>query len=317
MYYKKKYTIYLNLDQTLVDFHSAINRLDIETRNKYVSNLDKVPGIFAFMDPQPGVVEAYKQLSQYYRVYIICTDPWENVGTWTSKVDWVRQHLGENACHHIIFTQDFCVLKGHYLIDTRKPLGFVSFEGVYLQLGSGLYPDWESITAYLMQFPQPVKYGNVKEILTLNLPKDDDSFLKGIKDKEHYDAEADEIYQRVIKKKVAEVTSGTFKGLYTPNFYNPDADDTFDTLSFTFAVGAINIVIKVTNLTFLPCGTFERVLAFIDCQISSEDANTVIPDYIEKLMFNAPCEIECLDNALNVLFYEISRNKERYEKENK
>jgi len=56
MYMKK--VLYLDLDGTLVDFQSGIDRLPIGKREAYRDNYDDTPGIFSLMDPMPGGVEA-------------------------------------------------------------------------------------------------------------------------------------------------------------------------------------------------------------------------------------------------------------------
>ena len=54
-----KKILYLDMDNVLVDFASAIPRLTRREREQYEGRLDDVPAIFARMDPVDGAVEAF------------------------------------------------------------------------------------------------------------------------------------------------------------------------------------------------------------------------------------------------------------------
>lgn len=64
-----KKILYIDMDGTLVDFQSGIDRLDTATQEEYTGRLDEVPGIFALMDPMPGALETYRELVNRYDVY--------------------------------------------------------------------------------------------------------------------------------------------------------------------------------------------------------------------------------------------------------
>lgn len=46
-----KKTLYIDMDNVIVDFQSGIDKLTEEVQKKYEGHLDDVPGIFALMDP--------------------------------------------------------------------------------------------------------------------------------------------------------------------------------------------------------------------------------------------------------------------------
>jgi hypothetical protein len=52
--------LYLDMDNVLVDFPSAIPRLSPEQCSAYEGRLDEVPGIFALMDPIPEGGSEYR-----------------------------------------------------------------------------------------------------------------------------------------------------------------------------------------------------------------------------------------------------------------
>lgn len=66
--------LYIDMDNVLVDFKSAISQIPEDTLKKY-KDLHEVPGIFSLMEPMPGAIEAYKQFSKVFDTYILSTSP--------------------------------------------------------------------------------------------------------------------------------------------------------------------------------------------------------------------------------------------------
>ncbi len=81
-----KKTLYIDMDDVLVDFQSGINRLSEETKATYKDRLDDVPGIFSLMQPMPGAIEAFERLSKIFDTYILSTAPWNNPSAWSDKL---------------------------------------------------------------------------------------------------------------------------------------------------------------------------------------------------------------------------------------
>ena len=146
----RKKILYIDMDNVLVDFASGIAREDPSTLQVYEGRLDEVPGIFSHMDPMPGAVSAFQQLSTLYNVYILSTAPWENPSAWSDKVKWVKHYLGQSAYKRLILSHHKDLNKGDYLIDDRTKNGAGEFEGQLIQFGSPQFPDWESVVSYLV-----------------------------------------------------------------------------------------------------------------------------------------------------------------------
>lgn len=53
-----KKILYIDLDNTLVNFQSGIDRLTDSVREKYKNDLDEAPHIFSRMDPLDGAIDA-------------------------------------------------------------------------------------------------------------------------------------------------------------------------------------------------------------------------------------------------------------------
>ena len=67
--------LYVDMDNVLVDFRSGIARLPEHVRAAH-EDVSDAPGIFALMDPMPGAVEAFHELSGLFDTYILSTAPW-------------------------------------------------------------------------------------------------------------------------------------------------------------------------------------------------------------------------------------------------
>ena len=145
-----KKTIYVDMDNVLVDFPSGINRLDAETRRAFKDDLDEVPGIFSLMDPMPDAIESYIALSDVYELFVLSTAPWKNPSAWSDKLLWIQRYLGEQAHKRLILSHNKHLNRGDFLIDDRTANGAGSFQGELILFGSDQFPDWNSVTTYLL-----------------------------------------------------------------------------------------------------------------------------------------------------------------------
>jgi 5'-nucleotidase len=135
----RKKTLFIDMDNVLVDFPSGIAQLDEGTREKFAEHLDDVPGIFALMEPMPGALEAYTTLCQHFDTYILSTAPWDNPTAWSDKLLWVKRHLNDHAYKRLILSHHKHLNKGAE-----------HFPGMWLHFGSEGFPDWEAVTEWLM-----------------------------------------------------------------------------------------------------------------------------------------------------------------------
>ena len=138
------------MDGVLVDFESGLAKIDKTTKEQYKGKLDEIPGIFAIMDPIPGVAEVVRLLAKHYDVFILTTAPWNNPTAASDKMQWVKKYLDDVFHKRIIITHRKDLLEGDYLIDDRGKNGASEFKGEWIKLGSKQFPDWESILKYLL-----------------------------------------------------------------------------------------------------------------------------------------------------------------------
>jgi len=143
-------TLYIDMDNVLVDFPTGIARITDSQRAEYEGRYDEVPGIFSLMDPLEGAIEAFHQLSAKYDTYILSTAPWENHTAWSDKLIWVKKHLGEPAYKRLILSHHKNLNAGDYLIDDRLKNGADRFSGEHIHFKTDEFPDWKSVCDYLL-----------------------------------------------------------------------------------------------------------------------------------------------------------------------
>jgi 5'-nucleotidase len=142
-------TLYIDMDDVLVDFQSGIDRLPREVVAEHEGRLDEVHGIFALMDPVEGAIEAFEKLSLDFDTYILSTAPWENPSAWSDKLHWVKKNLGKNAYKRLVLSHHKHLNIGDFLIDDRTKNGADKFSGEHIHFGTERFPDWQSVVAYL------------------------------------------------------------------------------------------------------------------------------------------------------------------------
>lgn len=146
----KKKILYIDMDNVLVDFKSALQIQSKEILEQYKGREDEIPNIFGQMAPMKDAVDSFTKLSAIYDTYILSTAPWSNSSAWADKLEWVKKYLGDAAYKRLIISHHKNLNKGDYLIDDRIKNGAGEFEGELILFGSNNYPDWQTVCDYLL-----------------------------------------------------------------------------------------------------------------------------------------------------------------------
>ena len=144
-----KKILYIDMDNVLVDFKSALDIQSQEILEKYSDREDEIPNLFAQMQPIKNAVESFNKLSKIYDTYILSTAPWNNPTAWRDKLEWVKKYLGDAAYKRLIISHHKNLNKGDFLIDDRIKNGAGEFEGELILFGGERFPDWQSVCEYL------------------------------------------------------------------------------------------------------------------------------------------------------------------------
>mgnify|MGYP000244430196 FL=1 len=147
----KKKIVYFDMDNTLVNFQSAIDQLPTHVKESYNGELDNVPGIFSKMKPIDEMVQLFNQMAddERYDVYILSTSPWDNPTAASDKVAWVKKYLPLYGYKRLILSHHKHLNIGDYLIDDRTANGAGEFTGELIQYSTEKFPTAESIKTYL------------------------------------------------------------------------------------------------------------------------------------------------------------------------
>ena len=146
--------LYIDMDNVLVDFKTGIEKLDQQTLKEYQGRYDEVKGIFSLMKPIEGAIEAVKELSKKYDIYVLSTAPWNNSSAWSDKNEWIKKYFGEDESSvlykRLILSHHKNLNKGNFIIDDRTKNGVNLFEGEHIHFGGEKFPDWKTVLNYLM-----------------------------------------------------------------------------------------------------------------------------------------------------------------------
>ena len=167
-----KKTVFIDMDNVLVDFQSGLDKVSESVKAKYAKDengkphYDDIPGIFAKMEPMLGALEGVRKLSERYELYILSTAPWDNPSAWSDKLEWVKKYFSgikrtdDNGKEVPVFHKrlilshhkDLCCKDGAFLIDDRDRHGAKNFGDNWLHFGKdGKFKDWNEVVEYLVQ----------------------------------------------------------------------------------------------------------------------------------------------------------------------
>jgi 5'(3')-deoxyribonucleotidase len=98
----------------------------------------------------PGAIEGFRKLEEKYDLWILTRPSFRNVNCYTEKAQWIWDHLGFDIVEKTIMAPNKSFLKGDYLIDDMGNAGQEEFEGEWIHFKTEKFPDWETVTEYLM-----------------------------------------------------------------------------------------------------------------------------------------------------------------------
>ena len=154
----KKLIVYVDLDNTLVDFMSGVKKCSPKDVEEYgrTDDLDDIPDVFSKMEPIEGAIEAFHFLAEHFDTYILSTAPWDNPTAWYDKLEWVKRYLGKAAYKRLILSHHKDLNRGDYIIDDSTNNGVAEFQGKHIQFGSPEFPDWKSVIEYFKNINQKI-----------------------------------------------------------------------------------------------------------------------------------------------------------------
>ena len=141
--------LYIDMDGVLCNFKGAYEKAILETPGQ------KYPqsqwGFFLKLEPIEDSIKSFNLLKEHYDVWILTRPSFRNVNSLTEKAQWVWDYLGYDMVQKTIMAGDKSLLKGDILIDDDNKAGQPEFEGEWLHFATEKYPNWKSITDYLIK----------------------------------------------------------------------------------------------------------------------------------------------------------------------
>lgn len=93
-----------------------------EEHQMEIRKLMMTPGFYRDLKPIEGSIETIKKLAEKYTVFF-CTAPLDGHETCASeKIEWVREHYGDEFANCIVITRDKTIVRGDILIDDKPDI---------------------------------------------------------------------------------------------------------------------------------------------------------------------------------------------------
>lgn len=141
--------LYIDLDNVVVDFESAISLLEEEVLNKYKWRLDEVPWFFSIMKPIKHSVQTIEKLNSKFNIFFLSTAPWENFSAWSDKLLWIKQYFPIIWYKRLILSHHKNLNSWDYLIDDRTSNGAGLFLWEHIQFWCDWFITWQDVDNYL------------------------------------------------------------------------------------------------------------------------------------------------------------------------
>lgn len=93
----------------------------------------------------PSMHKAVEALLDNYQVFFVCPAPANATEAYAADVEWLTEHVGPPAFHHVVFTAAPQLLYGDYHIATTPPDGGMATP---IAFGSEHFKTWDDITTY-------------------------------------------------------------------------------------------------------------------------------------------------------------------------
>ena len=145
----KQKTLLIDMDGVLADWDKRVVSLPQWMQDDFDGHYDMIPCMFEDMEMIETAKFAYDILVNHFDVYICSTPAWQNTYSWSSKVQWCKRHLGDAAHKRLILTHNKGMVRADFLVDDLLK-NKEGFEGEFIHFRSDFFPDWKSVTDYLM-----------------------------------------------------------------------------------------------------------------------------------------------------------------------
>jgi 5'-nucleotidase len=143
-----KKIIYVDMDDVLCAYTSAHRHA--LSNNPDIAFPQSVVGFFQFLEPVDRAIEAVNELRTLFDVFVLTAPSTRNAHSYSEKRIWIEEHFDYSFTKKLIISPDKGLLKGDCLIDDHTSgNGQERFEGLLVEFGSDVFPDWNAVLAFL------------------------------------------------------------------------------------------------------------------------------------------------------------------------
>ena len=136
----EKELLFIDMDGVLANYELAI-------RSGFKAN---DIGFYKNLHLIEGAKSAMRRLREKYDVYVLSTPAWSKIHSWNEKREWMEIHFPELK-KRLILSHNKSLFTGRALIDDNPQWnGAHNFNGEIIHFRSEKFPDWNTVTNYLL-----------------------------------------------------------------------------------------------------------------------------------------------------------------------
>lgn len=146
--------VYVDMDNVMCDFNRAKKRaLEL---NPSIAHPHSQVDFFRQLEEIDGALDALLDLYDAgIEVYILTAPSTMNPMSYTEKMLWVRDHLGQYWVERLIISKHKHLNVGDFIVDDMASgCGQEKFTGTLLQFGSKQFPNWVTVKEFLIHKKQ-------------------------------------------------------------------------------------------------------------------------------------------------------------------
>lgn len=144
--------LYCDMDGVICCFETGVKAYEPKMKWER-EDVDRVceanPRLFLTLPEIEGAKQALNKLNEKFDIYFLSTPMWNIPESYMDKRIYIES-MFPWAEKKLILTHNKGLLKGNFIIDDRTVNGVDKFQGYHIHYGTEKFPNWETITNFLL-----------------------------------------------------------------------------------------------------------------------------------------------------------------------